>query len=72
MTNAILKSINSKEKLYRKMIQTDIQNEVIYNALKEEYRTYRATLRRSIREAKRMYYVRTFNIYRNDIKKHGC
>ena len=37
--------------------------ENIYSALKEEYTRYRTTLRHSIREAKEMYYTRTFNIY---------
>ena len=60
---------NTKDKLYKKLIQTNIENEHLYNALKEEFRVYRATLRKSIREAKRLYYVRTFNIYKNDIKK---
>ena len=69
MTNAILKSINTKDILYKILIQTNIQNREIFNTLKEEFQVYRATLRRSIREAKRRYYMRTFNMYKNDIKK---
>ena len=30
---------------------------------------YKKTLRRSINEAKRLYYMRTFELYRNDIKQ---
>ena len=36
--------------------------------MKEEYARYRKTLRHSIRKAKKMYYTRTFNIYKNDMK----
>ena len=69
MTNGILRSINTKDKLYKILVQADTQNEVIYNVLKNNYLTYRATLRRSIRQAKRIYYTKTFNMYKNDIKK---
>ena len=39
--------------------------------LKEEFMLYRAQLRKSIREAKRINYMKTFNIFKNDIKKLG-
>ena len=44
-----------------------MRNETLYNNLKNEYETYRTTLRRSIREAKWQY--NTFNTCTNDIKK---
>ena len=69
MTNGILKSINLKDKLYKTLIQTDQHNEVIYLRLRTEFKRYRATLRKSIREAKRLYYIRIFDTYKNDIKK---
>ena len=69
MTSEILHSINIKDKLYKKLIQTDIQNITLYSTLKEEFKLYRAQLRKSIREAKRIYYMKTFNIFKNDIKK---
>ena len=69
MTNGILRSINIKDKLYKILVQTDIQDEALYGRLKHNYKTYRTTLRKSIRQAKRMYYTRTFNMYKNDIKK---
>ena len=51
------------------MVQADIQDEVLYSVLKDNYITYRATLRKSIRQAKRMYYMRLFTTFKNDIKK---
>ena len=71
MTDDILKSINTRDKLYKRLVQTDLGNCDLYNRLKNEYKTFRATLRRSIREAKRLYYMKTFNLYKNDIKKLG-
>ena len=70
MTNSILKSINMKDKMYTILIQSDQQDADIYQALKHEFKMYRATLRRSIREAKRLYYFRIFNTFKKDIKKH--
>ena len=71
MTDGILKSINTKDKLYKILIQTDPEDEHLYPRLKSEFITHRTDLRRNIREAKRMYYTRTFDLYKNDIKKHG-
>jgi len=69
MTDGILKSINIKDKLYKVLIQTDTTNVDLYHKLKQEFITHRSLLRKSIREAKRNYYARTFNIHKNDIKK---
>ena len=69
MTDGILRSINTKDKLYKILIQADIQNEPLYNVLKDNYSTYRAILRRSIRHAKKLYYAKTFNMFKNDNKK---
>ena len=71
MTDGILKSINTKDKLYKIIIQTDTEDEHLHTRLKSEFITNRTVLRRNIREAKRMYYTRTFDLYTNDIKKHG-
>ena len=67
MTDGILKSINTKDKLYKFLIQTDPEDEHLYTRLKSEFITHRTDLRRNIREAKRMYYTRTFDLYKNDI-----
>ena len=69
MTSALLKSINIKNQLYKKWIKTDVNNIELYSRLKEEFKSYYNTLRRSIREAKRLYYTRTFAIYKNNIKQ---
>ena len=69
MTSALLKSINIKNQLYKKWIKTDVNNVELYSRLKEEFKSYYNTLRRSIREAKRLYYTRTFAIYKNNIKQ---
>ena len=62
MPSALLKSINIKKKLYKKRIKTEVNNVELYSRLKEEFKSYYNTLRRSIREAKRLYYTRTFAI----------
>ena len=51
------------------MIQADHQNETLYQELKNEYKTYRVVLRKSIREAKRLYHIRIFNTFKHDIKR---
>ena len=72
MTDGILKSINTKDKLYKIIsIQTTTEDEHLYTRFKFEFITHRTVLRRNIREAKRMYYTRTFDLYKNDIKKNG-
>ena len=63
MTDGILKSINTKGKLYKILIQTDIEDEHLYTRLKSELITHRTVLRRNIRESKRMYHTRTFELY---------
>ena len=69
MTFGILESINNKSKLYKRFIQVDKNNVDLFNTLKAEYQQYRARLRRTIREAKRMFYARTFLLYKNDMRK---
>ena len=69
MTNGILESINTKDKLYKIFIQADKTNVDRFNTLKSDYQAYRARLRKTIREAKRMFYARTFLMYKNDMKK---
>ena len=67
MTDGIFKSINTKDKLYTILIQTDTEDEHLYSRLKSQFITHRTVLRRNIREAKRMYYTITFDLYKNDI-----
>ena len=69
MTRGILNSINTKNMLYKTFIQANSQNVNLYRQLKEEYATYKTKLRKSIREAKRLHYLRLFTLHKNDIKK---
>ena len=69
MTTSILNAINTKNALYKTLIQTNPTNEDVHSRLKSEYTEYRAKLRKSIREAKRLYYLRLFAIHKNDIQK---
>ena len=69
MSYGILESINTKNRLYKRFIQTDKNNVALFDTLKAEYHIYRARLRRTIREAKRMFYARTFLLYKNDMRK---
>ena len=64
MINGLLKSINTKDRLYKKLISTDIEDPQ-YVTLKNEFTNFKNTLRRSINEAKRLSYMRTFALYKN-------
>ena len=48
LTNGILKSINTKDKMYKKLMKADNLDEVMYANLKAEFNDYKKTLRRSI------------------------
>ena len=65
MRDAFLKSINTKDKLYKKFILTDTEDEQLYSRSKSEFISHRTVLRRNTREAKRMYYTRIFDLYKN-------
>ena len=71
-TRGILNSINTKNMLYKIFIQAESQNVDTYNNFKQEYINYKATLKKSIRAAKRMYYLRLFTLHKNDTKKTWC
>ena len=69
ITNGILKSINTKDRMYKKLLKAKISNSESYATLKAEFKAYQSSLRRSIKEAKRLYYIKVFNMYKNDIKQ---
>ena len=69
MTYGILKSINTKDKLYKKIVKADIHDDIHYDTLKAEFCEYKNIFRRSINEAKHLYYTRTFALYKNYIKQ---
>ena len=64
----ILNSINKKDRLYKLLLQTDVNSDK-YAALKPTFKQYRETLRRSIKEAKKIYYHRTFLLHQNNVRK---
>ena len=68
MTNEILQSINKKNRLCKILMHTDTDNTDLFNRRNDEYKQYRAYLRKQIREAKRKYYDHIFFLYKNVIK----
>ena len=68
MTNGILKSINTKDKLFKEITKLS-PSSPDYIAKKINFKTYKSIIRRSIRDAKRLYYCNMFNKYSNDLKK---
>ena len=68
MTYGIIKSINAKDKLYKKVVQ-NTPGTLNYETDKINLKTYKSIIRRSIMQAKRQYYHTTFNRYSNDLKK---
>ena len=69
ISSGILKSINTKDRLYKVLIQTDSSNTVLYERLLDKFKQYRAKLRRCIRKAKRDYYTSIFNQHKHDVRK---
>ena len=53
ITNGILKSINTKDKLYKALVKTVCTNSTLYNNFKTKFKTYKTILRKTVREAKR-------------------
>ena len=60
MTSALLQLINTKNQLCKEWFKADINNVDLYSRRKEEFKSYYNTLRRCIREAKRLYHTRTY------------
>ena len=57
MTRGLLRSINSKNKLYKKLVQTRVAgNGETYNQLEIKFNIYRNILRQSITDAKLLYF----------------
>ena len=72
ITRGLLASINSKNKLYKKLVQMRVAGNVeTYNQLKIRFNRFRNILRQSIKDAKRLYFQRIFEKFKYDIKKRG-
>lgn len=69
MTNGILNSINTKDKLYKILMQVNHEDTTLYDALHLNFKTYKNLLRQSIRLAKKNYYSNLFIRYKHDVKK---
>ena len=71
MTNGILKSINTKDKLHKKTCENGCRWKCsIYHFDKKNLIVSRIHyVHSSITEAKRLYYLRTFALYKNDMKQ---
>ena len=69
MTRGLLRSINSKNKLYKKLVQTRVTgNGETYNQLKIRFHRFQNILRQSIQDANRLYFQRIFEKFQHDIK----
>ena len=67
---------NSLENFIQELNDVNIYDQLLrpidscpYAALKATFKQYRETLRSSIKEAKRLYYHRTFLLYQNNVRK---
>ena len=67
MTTAILKSINSTDKLYKSLMLTP-RDSPDYLEVQRNIKTYKIIIRRSIMIAKRDYYNNLFNNYSKNLK----
>ena len=68
LTRGILNSINSKDKLYKTLVQTP-KDSPIYSDLLSNFKVYKNIIRRSIMHAKRDYYKNVFRMYSSNLKK---
>ena len=69
ITRGILKSINTKNKLYKVLRQSDTEDVEAFESIKIRFNRFHNILRQSIKEAKRIYFVRTFERFKYDIKQ---
>ena len=68
ITFAILKSVNNKNRLYKKLKKTNINSEN-YEIRKHEFNAYKNTLRRLINQAKKLYFSSQFIKQRGNGRK---
>jgi endonuclease/exonuclease/phosphatase family metal-dependent hydrolase/ABC-type dipeptide/oligopeptide/nickel transport system ATPase component len=68
ITLGILKSINFRDKLYRKL-KTLSQDDPQFRSTQINLKTYNTILKKSIRHAKKLYYQNYFEKYKSDIKR---
>ena len=69
ITRGILESINTKNKLYKQLVQTGTRDLDAYEHLKVRFNRYRNILKQSIKDAKRIYFQSIFAKFKHDIKR---
>ena len=69
ITNGILKSLKTKNKLYKVLQQTCTDNYERFEQIKVRFNRFRSILRESIKRAKQTYYNTTFDRFKHDIKR---
>ena len=67
ITKGIVRSISFRDKLYLKLKRTPVDSER-HSILKLNLKTYQSILKRLIRDAKKQYYQKQFEKYKNDLK----
>ena len=67
ITYGIIKSINTRDEMYRKLLALNI-NDPRYPELKYNLKIRKSIIEKSIRDVKMKYYHDLFNIYKSDIK----
>lgn len=68
LTSGILKSVAYKDKLYAILKRTNLEDP-LYSARQINFKTYNRILRQILRAAKRTYYTKFLDKYKNDAKK---
>ena len=71
ITRGILKSIKTKNVIYKQLQQTKPENTEEFETLKVRFKRFHKILCQSIQEAKRTYYLTTFERFKHDIRRHG-
>ena len=68
-TCGILKSIKTKNMIYKQLRQTKPKNTEEFEPLKVRFKRFHKILSQSIQEAQRTYYLTTFERFKHDIKQ---
>ena len=69
ITRGILKSIKTKNMIYKQLQQTKPENTEEFETLKVRFKRFKKILLQSIQEAKRTYYLTTLERFKPDIKQ---
>ena len=70
MTNELLTKVVRKNELYVEWKTTEV-NDINYEMIKLRFKNHEKEVLKDITNAKKNYFNRIFNTYKNDMKKHG-